>query len=380
MTRNSKTKPDEVLFTKKSMESMFNVMNIAVLCVDHELNIRFINQSAESLLDISANRAINFSISELILNSEELESVLFDAIQIQNPYTQRRAVFKLYDGSSVTVDYTVTPWQYDNWPRLVIELYPLDRFLRIDRDEAFRSHQQVTRQMVRGLAHEIKNPLGGIRGAAQLLARELPTAELQEFTDVMISETDRLTSLVDRLLGPKSLPEPVSTNIHRLLERVRTLIHMESNAVIEVDRDYDPSIPEVTVDPELLIQAFLNIARNAVQSLREVEIQVAQSEPSWKPHLKFTTRTLRQHAIGQDFHRVVIKVDVQDNGKGVPENIRDQLFFPMITGRSDGTGLGLSIAHSIVHQHGGTIEFESEPGETIFSIILPLELTNELPA
>ncbi len=234
--------------------------------------------------------------------------------------------------------------------------------------------------MVRGLAHEIKNPLGGIRGAAQLLARELATPELQEFTDVIISETDRLTSLVDRLLGPKSLPEPVSTNIHRLLERVRTLIHMESNGSVDIERDYDPSIPEVAVDPGLLIQAFLNIARNAVQSLKEIETQGSDAGDKWNPRLKFTTRTLRQYAIGQQFHRVVIKVDIEDNGNGVPEHIRDQLFFPMITGRSDGTGLGLSIAHSIVHQHGGAIEFESEPGQTIFSIILPLELNNELPS
>jgi len=380
MTSSTIKAKDTAPITRQSLESMLNAMNIAVLCVDHELNIRFINQSAESLLDISANRAVSLSISELIQNSEEIESVLFDAIQIHHPYTQRRASFKLYDGSSVTVDYTVTPWQHDNWPRLVIELYPLDRFLRIDRDEAFRSHQEITRQMVRGLAHEIKNPLGGIRGAAQLLARELATPELQEFTDVIISETDRLTSLVDRLLGPKSLPEPVSTNIHRLLERVRTLIHMESNGSVDIERDYDPSIPEVAVDPGLLIQAFLNIARNAVQSLKEIETQGSDVGDKWKPRLKFTTRTLRQHAIGQQFHRVVVKVDIEDNGNGVPEHIRDQLFFPMITGRSDGTGLGLSIAHSIVHQHGGAIEFESEPGQTIFSIILPLELNNELPS
>jgi len=360
------------------METMLNAMNIAVLCVDYKLKVQYINQSAESLLDISANRAMDLSVSDLILNSEEIESVLFDAIQIHHPYTQRRASFNLHNGTSITIDYTVTPWEHDNWPSLVIELYPLDRFLRTDRDEAFRSHQEVTRQMVRGLAHEIKNPLGGIRGAAQLLARELSTPELQEFTDVIVSETDRLTSLVDRLLGPKSLPEPIPTNIHRLLERVRTLIEMESGTWLTISRDYDPSIPEVIVDPELLIQALLNIARNAVQSLKEVEPQASvNSEQDWKPAIQFTTRTIRQHVIGQLFHRVALKIDVEDNGTGVPESIRDQLFFPMITGRPSGTGLGLSIAHSIVNQHGGAIEFESEPGKTIFSIILPLELRNE---
>lgn len=371
------TKPMEPTITEQTMESMFNTMNIAVLCVDHELKIRYINQSAESLLDISANRAASLSLTELILNSEEIESVLFDAIQIQHPYTQRRAAFQLRDFSNITVDYTVTPWQHENWPRLIIELYPLDRFLRIDRDEAFRSHQEVTRLMVRGLAHEIKNPLGGIRGAAQLLERELATPELQEFTEVIISETDRLTSLVDRLLGPKSLPEPVPTNIHRLLERVRTLVKLEFNSSIEVARDYDPSIPELTVDPGLLIQAFLNITRNAVQSLTEAKLQDDNKNGDWIPSVKFTTRTVRQYAIAQQFHRIAMKIDIEDNGNGVPESLRDQLFFPMITGRSDGTGLGLSIAHSIVHQHGGAIDFESEPGRTVFSIILPLELNNE---
>jgi two-component system nitrogen regulation sensor histidine kinase GlnL len=371
------TKRAELNVTEQTMESMFNTMNIAVLCLDHELNIRYINQSAESLLDVSANRAIGLPLTDLILNSKEIESVLFDAIQIQHPYTQRRAVFQLHDASSITVDYTVTPWQHENWPRLIVELYPMDRFLRIDRDEALISHQEVARQMIRGLAHEIKNPLGGIRGVAQLLAREFATPELQEFTDIIISETDRLTSLVDRLLGPKSRPEPVLTNIHRLLERVRTLVELEFHSSIQVARDYDPSIPEVTVDPGLLIQAFLNITRNAVQSLTEATPKDSNKEGDWKPSVKFTTRTLRQYAIGQKFHRVSLKIDIEDNGNGVPENIREQLFFPMITGRSDGTGLGLSIAHSIVHQHGGAIEFESEPGRTIFSIILPLELNNE---
>jgi len=364
--------------TAQPGENMLNALNIAVLCVDHELKITYINQSAESLLDISASRAVGLAIPELILNSEEIESLLFDAIQIQHPYTQRRTSFNLSNGSSIAIDYTVTPWEQDNWPRLIIELYPLDRFLRIDREEAFRNHQEVTRQMVRGLAHEIKNPLGGIKGAAQLLARELGTPELLEFTDIIVSETDRLTSLVDRLLGPNSLPVPKPTNIHRLLERVRTLIEMESGPTLEIIRDYDPSIPEITVDPEFLIQAFLNITRNAVQSLNEIQpLESGSRAQDWKPVIKLTTRTLRQYAIGQHVHRVALKIDIEDNGSGVPENIRNQLFFPMITGRSNGTGLGLSIAHSIINQHAGAIEFESQPGQTIFSIILPLELNNE---
>jgi len=344
-------------------ENILNSLNIGILTVDHELKLSFMNASAESLLDISSARALGHPIGDIIQNPAEIEAVLYDSLQSGQPYTRHLAEIQLHDGHNVTVDYTITPGNDAEWPNLLIEFYALDRYLRIDRNEAIRGQQDATRQMIRGLAHEIKNPLGGIRGSAQLLARELTDQNHKEYTDIIITETDRLTSLVDRLLGPKTVPRPVICNIHELLERVRILIELESNTGLKIHRDYDPSIPEITLDPELMIQVFLNIARNALQCLTDVP----------RPHLQFTTRTQRQYTIGAQLHRIVTRVDIVDNGPGIPLELKDQLFFPMISGRADGTGLGLSFAQAIVHQHRGLIEFESEPGKTRFSIILPME-------
>ena len=344
-------------------ENILNSLNIGILKLDHELKLCFINASAESLLDISSARALGQPIGDIIQNPAEIEAVLYDSLQSGQPYTRHLAEIQLHDGHNVTVDYTITPGNDAEWPNLLIEFYALDRYLRIDRNEAIRGQQDATRQMIRGLAHEIKNPLGGIRGSAQLLARELTDQNHKEYTDIIITETDRLTSLVDRLLGPKTVPRPVICNIHELLERVRILIELESETGLKIHRDYDPSIPEITLDPELMIQVFLNIARNALQCLTDVP----------RPSLQFTTRTQRQYTIGAQLHRIVTRVDIVDNGPGIPLELKDQLFFPMISGRADGTGLGLSFAQAIVYQHRGLIEFESEPGKTRFSIILPME-------
>lgn len=338
-------------------------LSAAILCVDHELRLKFINQSAEVLLEISGTRYCGHPVSEIIANTAELEPILYDALQTGQPYTRRRSRIDLPSGHTINVDYSVTPISEDEWPQLLIELYPLDRYLRIDRDEALRDHQEITRQMVRGLAHEIKNPLGGIRGSAQLLAKELEDGDQREYTDIIISEADRLTALVDRLLGPKSAPEPSATNVHELLERACRLIELESEGSIRVERDYDPSIPELYIDRELMQQAFLNIARNAMQCLADTE----------EPTISIVTRVERQFTIGTTRYRTVIMVDIIDNGPGIPESLADHLFYPMISGRPDGTGLGLSLAQSIIHQHSGLIEVASEPGRTDFTIIIPLE-------
>lgn len=344
-------------------ENLLESLTAAILCVDHELKLRFINQSAEALLEISGSRSCGLKVSEFLLNSGELESIMYDALQTSQAYTKRKARLDLISGHSITVDYAITPINEDEWPQLLIEFYPLDRYLRIDRDEALRDHQEVTRQMIRGLAHEIKNPLGGIRGSAQLLARELSDPVLKEYTDIIVGETDRLTGLVDRLLGPRSAPKPTQTNIHELLERVRKLIELESGGKISIERDYDPSIPEISVDKELILQAFLNIARNAMQCLTDTPA----------PVIGIVTRTERQFTIGNRRHRTVVRIDFIDNGPGIPDTLKDHLFYPMISGRADGSGLGLSLAQSIIHQHAGLIEVKSEPGCTDFTIIIPLE-------
>jgi two-component system nitrogen regulation sensor histidine kinase GlnL len=292
-----------------------------------------------------------------------VEAILYDTLQTGQQYTQRRAHIHLISGSQITVDFTVSPSSEDNWPRLLIELYPMNRYLRIDRDAVLQEHQEITRTMIRGLAHEIKNPLGGIRGSAQLLQAELQDPDLEEYTTIIIQETDRLTALVDRLLGPRAVPEFHLANVHEVLERVRKLIELEADPPLKIIRDYDPSIPEINMDTEMMLQAILNIVRNAMQGL----------EGTPDAEIKIVTRTERQFTIASTRHRNVLRIDIIDNGPGIPESLKEYLFYPMISGRPGGTGLGLSVAHSIIHQHHGIIEFDSEPGCTRFTVIIPLE-------
>lgn len=341
---------------------VFDYLSTAIVCLHENLNILHINQAAESLLKISGARSKGQKIIDLLLDCSELESVLVGSLESGQTFTRRQAQLTLLNAESVMVDYSVSSFSDDGGVQLILELHPINRYLRIDRDGLLRSHQETTRQMIRGLAHEIKNPLGGIRGSAQLLERQLPSEDLKEYTHVIIGESDRLTNLVDRMLGPNSLPQPSLSNIHELLERMTRLLEIESGGNLKIDRDYDPSIPEFYFDPELLTQALLNIGLNAFQALCSTEY----------PRISLTTRIERQFTIGQVRHRLVLKIDVGDNGPGILENIKENLFFPMISGKPKGTGLGLSLAQSIVHQHQGTIEYRTKPGETVFTILIPV--------
>ena len=240
-------------------ENILNNLCTAVISLDHELKVCFINQSAESLLEISANKSLDKPLAELGWGFDQYMSIFYDAIQSGQPYTQRMAEFTLTPGTHLTLDFTISPISEGEWPRLLLEMHPLDRYLRIDRDAALNERQEISRQMIRGLAHEVKNPLGGIRGSAQLLEKQLVTDELKEYTKIIIDETDRLTHLVDQMLGPTRIPKPESTNIHVLLERVRRLIELEYPGVDTI-KDYDPSIPEVLVDPEMYLQALINLS------------------------------------------------------------------------------------------------------------------------
>lgn len=227
------------------------------------------------------------------------------------------------------------------------------------------SHQAM-RKLVRGVAHEIKNPLGGIRGAAQLLERELPDAELKEYTRVIIEEADRLRVLADRMLGPRRLPTLRTVNPHECVERVVRLLEAEADGRVSIVRDYDPSLPDIEADPDQLIQAMLNIGGNGLQALLE-------NPSKHPPVLLFKTRPMRQFTIGAKRHRLVLRIDIQDNGPGIPAELKQSIFYPMVSGRAAGNGLGLSIAQDIIHQYNGLIECDSYPGRTLFSIYLPLE-------
>lgn len=342
-------------------------LTTATLLLDSQLRLEYMNPAAEMLLAVSGQRSHGQFISELFTESPEALSSLRQAVEQAHPFNKREAVLTSVTGQTLTVDYAVTPLFSKGETLLLLEVHPRDRLLRITKEEAQLSKQETTKLLVRGLAHEIKNPLGGIRGAAQLLARELPEEHLKDYTNVIIEEADRLRNLVDRMLGSNKLPSLAMTNIHEVLERVANLIEAEAQGSITLVRDYDPSIPDLLIDREQLIQAVLNIVRNAMQAI------AGQKHDLGLGRISLRTRTLRQFTIGHTRHRLVVKVQIIDNGPGIPAELQETIFYPMVSGRADGTGLGLAITQNIISQHQGLIECESHPGHTVFSIFLPLE-------
>jgi len=340
-------------------------LNTAVLVFDRSLRLTYLNPAGENLLAVSLRQASGHGVLDLLPGATTLSERLRCAIEGNQPYTEHELHLHLTGGREITVDCVVTPIDQPDGTEIVVELTQLDRHLRIAREENLLEQHQVARQMVRGLAHEIKNPLGGLRGAAQLLERELVDEDLKEYTRIIIGEADRLRGLVNRMLGPNQLPQMRICNIHQIVEHVRNLVAAEENAELTLIRDYDPSIPDFRADPEQLIQALLNIVRNAAQALQG------------KGQIILRTRAQRQIAIGQKRHKLVVRVDVIDNGPGIPDDMLETIFYPMVTGHAEGTGLGLSIAQSLVNVHGGIIECSSRPGHTEFTILLPLETIHE---
>jgi two-component system nitrogen regulation sensor histidine kinase GlnL len=242
----------------------------------------------------------------------------------------------------------------------------IEQQTRQEREERHFDQVQANKELIRNLAHEIKNPLGGIRGAAQLLQMEGQSKALMEYTHVIIQEADRLQGLVDRLLAPHRRPHVVGdVNIHEVCERVRSLILAEFPRGLRIERDYDASIPDFRGDREQLIQAVLNIAHNAAQALAE---RIARQDAV----ITLRTRVARQVTLGKRRYRLALELHVEDNGPGVPESIRERIFYPLVSAREGGSGLGLTLAQTFVQQHQGTIECDSEPGRTLFRITVPL--------
>ena len=353
--------PDDSTLHKRLLDNL----STAILLMDEQLRLSYINTAAEVLLEVSASRVLGEPVSQLFSERGGLVD-LENALRTQSPYTKRQTKLTLSSPQDITVDYTLTPIG-DEEHSLLMEIQPLDRMIRINHEKTLLSSQQTARMLIRGMAHEIKNPLGGLRGAAQLLARELPNEELKDYTNIIIAEADRLRNLVDQMLGPHKAPELHCVNIHEVLERVRNLIEAETQGSIELIRDYDPSIPDLIADKEQLIQAVLNIVRNAMQALSK------QADA----RITLRTRAQRTVTIGSEYHRLACRVDIIDNGPGIPAEIVERIFFPMVSGRPEGTGLGLSISQSIISRHHGLIKCESEPGYTKFSLFIPLELMHE---
>ncbi len=337
-------------------------LNQAVLLFDQELRLRYLNVEAERMFGNSARHLIGQTAQILFSGETNLVLQLDHAISTLQPFTHRAISITLSYKNPIIVDLTASPFS-DNQVvnEIIVEISQVDRMVRIAQDEILLKQQNVTQEIVRGLAHEVKNPLGGLRGAAQLLEKELATPELKEYTQVIISEADRLQTLVNKLLGSTTLPKQQRVNIHEVLERVRSLVSVEVSDKIKLHRDYDPSIPDLKADPDQLIQAILNIVQNAVQAL------------SGSGNIQLKTRIQRQFSIGHQRFKLVVSISIIDDGPGIPANIKDRIFYPLVTSRAQGTGLGLSIAQSLIQKHSGIIECNSTPGYTEFTINIPIE-------
>ncbi len=338
----------------------------SVFVLDQELRVDYLNAAAQTLLALSPNQVLGRPIADLTRGADTLLPLFDRALAGGEGVVQRELAWPGAGGVDRILDCAVTQITIgqDN-ARILLEIEDITQHRRLTRENALIAQLGGSRLMVRQLAHEIKNPLGGLRGAAQLLERELLDPALREYTRVIISEADRLTSLLDSMLGPGRPPAKQLINVHELLERVYHLLRSEAADGVTVDRDYDPSLPPLTVDPNHIIQAMLNLGRNALQALSSTALH--------GPRLVLRTRAATNVSVGSKRYRLVASIQFEDNGPGVPADIRDTIFYPLVSGRADGTGLGLGIAQDLVSRHGGLIEFDSAPGRTIFTISLPMD-------
>jgi len=352
---NAKFKPAP----RVSRFSGLELLSTAVLLVDSDLVIRYVNAGAENLFGISAKRFTNRPLVELIGEASPLHPALDNALDNNWSYTGKDLRMQVPGKKEFfQLDCTVSPVEAEG-VNLLLEFRPIEAQLRVTREEVLLQQQQANRELIRNLAHEIKNPLGGIRGSAQLLEGELDDPQLKEYTQVIIAEADRLQALMKRLLGTHAVMHPAPLNIHDVLEHVRRLILAEFPGLTMV-RDYDTSLPEMTGDREQLIQAVLNITRNAAQAVEG------------DGTITLRTRAARQVTMAKRRHKLALELQVIDNGPGIPADIKDQIFYPLVSGRDGGSGLGLSLAQGFVEQHQGMIEVDSEPGRTCFTLLLPV--------
>ena len=405
--------------------SLLQNLYTGVIWVADDLSIQWVNSQTEQLLSVSKTRLVGLSILDLLMptmietkaacpdtptahNSkpvdsqaqraeskagleaarEKLKTQFYNAKEYLQPFIEysrhiRGITQPLY------VHYSVTPMNQDAKSYYLIEIWQGDRQSRLDKEQRLQEQHDVSREMLRSVAHEVKNPLAGIRGAAQLLIKQtqhhpelsnrhdntvlVDAKKLTTYASIVISETDRLTKLIEQLLGSNQLPEWQSVNIHEPLEHILLLIQTQYPQVT-IKRDYDLSLPEITADKNQLIQVFLNLVNNACEALLEQDTALLAED--YKPELTLITRIEHQYTIGAQHHRQVIRVGVQDNGSGIDEDLIERIFFPLVTGRANGTGLGLALVQEIIHRHEGAIEVSSQPGNTQFNVYLPLQISH----
>lgn len=350
------------MFNEQDGSAVLNQLATAVIQLDAQLRVREANPAAENLVMTSIQKLRGLPLEKLFPGQHEFIAAVTSSQQDTRSFTERDLYLTRPNLEPMRVDCIVSPRQDSQGAYgVVLELSSTERQQRIQAEENKLIQNQISTALMRGLAHEVKNPLGGIRGAAQLLERELTEPQHREYTQIIIGEADRLRKLVDRMLGPRGQLHPADFNVHEVLEHVRQVVEIEAGRGVTIHRDYDPSLPNLHADRDLLVQAFLNLVRNAVQALGEAGGTIT-----------LRTRAQRKFTIGSRLHRLVIRVDVCDDGPGVDPSLADSIFFPMVSGRADGSGLGLPIAQSLVNRQGGLIDFTSAPGNTVFTVWLPI--------
>jgi two-component system nitrogen regulation sensor histidine kinase GlnL len=331
----------------------------AVILLDDESRIAYLNPAAEHLFDISGKNLLGHPLQQVFSDTEQLSSAMQQAVRNNACYIEYDLTLGTPAHGKLHLRCAVTPVQLTK-RHLLLEFHPIDRPLKLAREEQMLDQTQANRLLLRNLAHEIKNPLGGIRGAAQLLEQELEKQALREYTQVIVQEADRLRSLMEKLLTPQNASHYSALNIHEVLERVRSVVLAEMPEGLKIRRDYDISLPALVGDKEQLIQVILNIVRNAAQAMHGSGTIVLR------------TRIARQVTLIKRRHKLAVMVQIVDSGPGIPPELKDKIFYPLVSGRADGHGLGLTLAQDFVSQHQGTIEFDSEPGRTCFTVMLPL--------
>ena len=343
-------------------ENIIENLTTSIVMLDEKFCVQFINASAEVLFDISQRQAESIPFQTILLGEHELFVSLQQVKQTGQPTIERDVKLYVPTNGELLVDCVIKLIEVDGKsPYILLEFTQLDIHHRMSRDESLHAQQQV----VRGLAHEIKNPLGGLRGAAQLLERQLDSEELKEYTSIIISEADRLQNLMTNMLGPNQKTKNTSINIHEVLQRVGQLVMAEVDERLVLKGDYDPSLPEFHADFDQLVQVFLNIVRNAVQAMNGVG------------NIILRTRIQRHFIIENQNYRIGIGIDVEDNGPGIPKSMQESMFYPLVTSRAEGTGLGLYLSENLIHRNHGVISCSSRPGKTVFSVIFPLEYVSD---
>lgn len=340
-----------------------------MIVVARDGRIRHLNAAAELLLGLSKNQAYARPLALLGSELSVLMPLVARALDSGESYGQELDLQPAFQRTGpVPVTGRVTPVRGTDGDYAILELIDATHWRQIDREKALITQHDASRRVISQLAHEIRNPLGGLRGAAQLLERQLPTGELREYTRIIIGEADRLAALTDSLLGPVRTLRREPLNLHEILEHVLKLVANETTPDVVFVRDYDPSLPAVTLDRDQMLQAILNILRNAAQAVGSAG------------RIVLRTRALTNYVIGNQRHRLVASLEVEDNGPGVPAELGDSIFYPLVSGRPGGTGLGLPLAQELVSRHGGLIEYRSRPGQTVFMVRLPIDSDSHRPA